>query len=165
MGLLLSFSTCLPLNGSLLTPAVILCNIYIKTLASFNLKKGYIFAILIGMKQLLFAVAVLLPVFALAQGKDLGAYKQPIPITDNGDLRWLDAALYSSGFIFNDDVREAYFDHCLNLITPHLKFSEKTWEWLNEHPAVLNATFALEYPPNPNVVHYLFHLQLPARAA
>ena len=95
----------------------------------------------------------LLPVFASAQVKDLGAYKSPIPITDNGDLRWLDAALYDSGFIFNEEVRDAFFDHCLRQVTPHLKFSEKTWDWLIEHPAVLNATFALEYPPNPNVIH------------
>lgn len=118
-----------------------------------KLKKMLFFATLYSMKRLLFVFATLLPVFALAQVKDLGAYKQPIPITDNGDLRRLDAALYDSGFIFNEDVRQEYFDHCLLLVTPHLKFSEKTWDWLIEHPAVLNATFALEYPPNPNVVH------------
>lgn len=105
------------------------------------------------MKYVWIALMALLPVFASAQVKDLGAYRNPIPITDNGDLRWLDAALFDSGFIFNEAVRDEYFDHCLRLVTPHLKFSEKTWDWLLEHPAVLNATFALEYPPNPNVIH------------
>jgi hypothetical protein len=41
----------------------------------------------------------------------------------------------------------------MRLISSDLKFSEATWAWLDEHPAVFNATFALEYPPNPNVVH------------
>ena len=110
------------------------------------------------MKYVWIALMALLPVFASAQVKDLGAYRNPIPITDNGDLRWLDAALFDSGFIFNEAVRDEYFDHCLRLVTPHLKFSEKTWDWLLEHPAVLNATFALEYPPNPNVIHNFIKL-------
>ncbi len=105
------------------------------------------------MKVFVFTVLALVAAVAPAQLKDLGAYRQPIPITDNGDLRWLDAALYDSGFIFNDEVREAYTDHCMRLIAPELHFSELTWQWLAEHPAVFDATFALEYPPNPNVVH------------
>lgn len=88
-----------------------------------------------------------------AQVRDRGAYAEPIPPTGNAALRWLDAALYDSGFVFNDEVREAYYDHCMELITPQLHFNEMTWDWLNEHPAVFNATFSLEYPPNPNVVH------------
>lgn len=110
------------------------------------------------MKVFLFVITTLLTVFASAQMKDRGAYKQPIPITNNSDLRHLDAALYYSGFIFNDDVRQEYFDHCLALVTPKLKFNEKTWDWLMENPAVLNATFALEYPPNPNIIHNFLKL-------
>ncbi len=105
------------------------------------------------MKRSLFVLLTLLPVFALAQGKDLGARGEPIPLTDNGELQHLDAALYKSGFIFNEDVYQEYFDHCLQLVAPNLKFNEQTWDWLLEHPAVLNATFALEYPPNGNVIH------------
>lgn len=105
------------------------------------------------MKWFCLLIATLLPLFVSAQMRDLGAHKKPIPITNRGELRWLDAALFDSGFIFNDEVREAYFNHCWELVSPHLKFSEITFEWLKEHPAVLNATFALEYPPNPNVIH------------
>ena len=89
----------------------------------------------------------------LAQVRDLGARGEPVPPTGNGDLAWLDAALYDSGFVFNDEVRQAYWDHCMRLVAPELHFSELTWEWLLAHPAVFNAAFALEYPPNPNVIH------------
>lgn len=106
-----------------------------------------------GMRRLLFALVAMLSALAPAQMKDLGAYREPIPPTGNGDLRWLDAALFDSGFLFNDDVRQAYYDHCMRLIAPQLHFSESTWDWLLEHPEVFNATFSLEYPPNPNVVH------------
>ncbi len=95
----------------------------------------------------------MLPALVFAQMRDLGARGESIPPTGNDDLIWLDAALYDSGFIFNEEVREAYFDHCVRLILPELKLSEATWDWLQEHPAVLNAAFALEYPPNPNIVH------------
>ncbi len=95
----------------------------------------------------------MLPLAVLAQGRDLGARGEPIPPTGNGALAELDAELYRSGFIFDEGVREAYFNHCLDLLAPEVKVSEATWDWLLEHPAVLNATFALEYPPNPNVVH------------
>lgn len=105
------------------------------------------------MKTLLIAGLALLAALAPAQMKDLGAHKEPIPETGNADLRWLDEALYDSGFIFNEEVRQAYFDHCMRLVLPELRFSEKTWEWLNDHPEVYNAAFALEYPPNPNVIH------------
>ena len=105
------------------------------------------------MKRSFFILLALLPVFALAQGKDLGARGEPIPITDKGELKHLDAALYKSGFIFNEDVYQEYFDHCLQLVASELKFSEQTWDWLIEHPAVLNATFAFEYPPNSNIIH------------
>lgn len=105
------------------------------------------------MRWLSFALVALLSALAPAQVKDLGAYREPIPPTGNGDLRWLDAALFDSGFLFNDDVRQAYYDHCMRLIAPQLHFSEATWDWLTAHPAVFNAAFSLEYPPNPNVVH------------
>ena len=106
------------------------------------------------MRRTLFALLVsLLASVAGAQWVDYGARRQPIPPTDNADLRWLDAALYDSGFIFNDAVRQAYYDHCMRLVTSELHFSEATWLWLEQHPAVFNATFALEYPPNPNVIH------------
>lgn len=107
-----------------------------------------------GMKRfsLLILMAVM-AVTAMAQVRDRGAAGEPVPPTGNADLRWLDAALYESGFIFNESVREAYYEHCMRLIAPQLHFTERTWEWLNEHPAVFNATFSLEYPPNPNVVH------------
>lgn len=107
----------------------------------------------IVMRRLLFALVALLSALAPAQMKDLGAYREPIPPTGNGDLRWLDAALFDSGFLFNEDVRQAYYDHCMRLIAPQLHFSEATWDWLTAHPAVFNAAFSLEYPPNPNVVH------------
>ncbi|MGN0891365.1 MAG: hypothetical protein ACI4W7_06910, partial [Candidatus Spyradenecus sp.] len=106
------------------------------------------------MKRLsLFIAIVMVALTAMAQVRDRGAAGEPVPPTGNADLRWLDAALYDSGFIFNESVREAYYDHCMRLIAPQLHFTERTWEWLNEHPKVFNATFALEYPPNPNVVH------------
>ncbi len=105
------------------------------------------------MRRILFLLIVSLSAGLSAQFRDIGAYHKPIPPTGNADLRWLDAALYDSGFLFNEAVRTAYFDHCMRLVTPSLHFSEITWEWLNAHPAVLNATFALEYPPNPNVIH------------
>lgn len=106
------------------------------------------------MKRLsLFLVIAMVALTAVAQVRDRGAAGEPVPQTGKPDLRWLDAALYDSGFIFNESVREAYYDHCMRLIAPELHFTERTWEWLNEHPAVFNATFALEYPPNPNVVH------------
>ncbi len=106
------------------------------------------------MRRTLFALLVsLLASVAGAQWVDYGARRQPIPPTDNADLRWLDAALYDSGFIFNDAVRQAYYDHCMRLVTPELHFSEATWLWLEQHPAVFNAAFSLEYPPNPNVIH------------
>ena len=106
------------------------------------------------MRRTLFALLVgLLASVVGAQWVDYGARRQPIPPTGNADLRWLDAALYDSGFIFNDAVRQAYYDHCMRLVTSELHFSEATWLWLEQHPAVFNATFALEYPPNPNVIH------------
>ncbi len=93
-------------------------------------------------------------VSALAFGQgDRGAYREPIPVTGNDDLRWLDTALFESGFIFNAQVKSAYFDHCLRLVSNELKLTEATWEWLNEHPAVLNATFAHSYPPKSNIIH------------
>lgn len=107
-----------------------------------------------GMKR--FSLLILMAVTAvtaMAQVRDRGAAGEPVPPTGNADLRWLDAALYESGFIFNESVREAYYEHCMRLIAPQLHFTERTWEWLNEHPAVFNATFSLEYPPNSNVVH------------
>ncbi len=110
------------------------------------------------MKKVLIFVWLLLPFAVMAQFRDLGARGEPIPPTGNGDLQWLDAELYQSGFIFNEDVRDAYFQHCVRLLAPELKFNEATWDWLMEHPAVLNATFALEYPPNPNVVHNFLKL-------
>lgn len=116
------------------------------------------FCYIVNMKRICFILITLVSVAALAQVKDLGAYREAIPVTNNADLRWLDAALFDSGFTFTDEVRQEYFDHCLTIVTPHLKFSEKTWEWLIEHPAVLNATFALEYPPNPNVIHNFLKL-------
>ncbi len=105
------------------------------------------------MKCLFFFIWFLLPVALIAQSRDLGARGEPIPPTNNGDLQWLDAELYRSGFIFDEGVRDAYFQHCLRMIIPQVHVNEATWDWLIEHPAVLNATFALEYPPNPNVVH------------
>ncbi len=105
------------------------------------------------MRWLLCLLVTLFAVWAPAQMKDFGAYNKPIPATGNDDLRWLDAALHSSGFLFNEKVRQAYYDHCMRLVAPELHFSEMTWEWLNAHPAVFNAAFALEYPPNPNVIH------------
>ena len=106
------------------------------------------------MRRTLFALLVsLLASVVGAQWVDYGARRQPIPPTGKADLRWLDAALYDSGFIFNDAVRQAYYDHCMRLVTPELHFSEATWLWLNQHPAVFNAAFSLEYPPNPNVIH------------
>lgn len=84
---------------------------------------------------------------------DRGARGEPVPVTGNEDLRWLDTALFNSGFIFNEQVKTAFYDHCLRLISNDLKLSESTWEWLNEHPAVFNATFAVSYPPNANIVH------------
>ena len=102
---------------------------------------------------MLVVLAVLTGALALAQARDFGAFRKPIPPTGNADLRWLDAALYDSGFLFNKDVREAYFDHCMRLVAPSLHFNESTWDWLEKHPAVFNAAFALEYPPNPNVIH------------
>ena len=90
---------------------------------------------------------------AKAQVRDRGAVGEAVPPTNNPALRWLDAALYDSGFVFNERVRTAYFDHCMSLIAPQLHFTEPTWQWLEAHPEVFNATFALEYPPNPNVVH------------
>ena len=110
------------------------------------------------MKRLVLAIALAAAAFLPAQMRDSGAYRQPIPVTNNGDLRWLDAALYDSGFLWNEEVRQAYFDHCMRLVAPKLRFSEATWDWLERHPAVLNATFALEYPPNPNVVHNFLKL-------
>lgn len=107
----------------------------------------------IPMRRTLFVMAVLFVLWAPAQMRDLGAYREPIPPTNNGDLRWLDAALYDSGFLFNEEVRQAYYDHCMRLVVPKLHFSEATWDWLTAHPAVFNAAFSLEYPPNPNVIH------------
>lgn len=106
-----------------------------------------------GMRRTLFAIVATLAAWVGAQGVDFGAHRQPIPPTGNADLRWLDAALYDSGFLFNEEVRGAFFDHCMRLVAPKLHFSEVTWAWLEKHPAVFNAAFALEYPPNPNVVH------------
>lgn len=105
------------------------------------------------MRKFLFSWILLSAAFAFSQARDRGAYGEPVPQTGNGDLQWLDAALYDSGFIFNDEVREAYYDHCMRLIVPSLHFTESTWDWLEEHPGVFDATFSLEYPPNPNVVH------------
>ena len=106
------------------------------------------------MKRILFIFAiVLLSASGFAQVQDRGAYKEPVPETGDADLRWLDAELFRSGFIFNDRVRTAFFEHCMRKVAPELKFSEATWEWLEQNPEVLNATFALEYPPNPNVIH------------
>lgn len=105
------------------------------------------------MRKGLVIFLVLVATLLSAQVKDRGAYRQPIPPTGNADLRWLDAALYDSGFIFDVYVREAYFEHCMRLVAPQLHFSEITWDWLNANPAVLNATFAYSYPPNPNIIH------------
>ena len=106
------------------------------------------------MRRTLFVCAALLAAaVAGAQRVDYGARRQPIPPTGKAELRWLDAALYDSGFIFNDEVRQAYYDLCLAQVAPQLHFSEATWLWLEQHPAVFNACFSLEYPPNPNVIH------------
>ena len=95
------------------------------------------------MRRTLFAIVATVAAWVGAQGVDFGAHRQPIPPTGNADLRWLDAALYDSGFLFNEEVREAYYDHCMRLVAPKLHFSEITWEWLGQHPAVFNAAFAL----------------------
>ncbi len=106
------------------------------------------------MRRMLFVCAALLSAAAAcAQWADRGARRQPIPPTGNAELRWLDAALYDSGFIFNDEVRQAYYDLCMRQVAPALHFSEATWLWLEQHPAVFNACFSIEYPPNPNVIH------------
>ena len=77
-----------------------------------------------GMKRfsLLILMAVM-AVTAMAQVRDRGAAGEPVPPTGNADLRWLDAALYESGFIFNESVREAYYEHCMRLIAPQLHFT------------------------------------------
>ncbi|MEG1552815.1 MAG: hypothetical protein RSB74_01640 [Kiritimatiellia bacterium] len=90
--------------------------------------------------------------------KDLGAYREPIPVTGRPELRWIDAALFDSGFQFDAKVRQAYYDLCMEMVAPELHFNEETWIWLNEHPAVFNATFAHSYPPNPNIIHNFIKL-------
>ncbi|MDO5462100.1 MAG: hypothetical protein Q4F99_01240 [bacterium] len=105
------------------------------------------------MKKILFFFVCVMSMFAFGQSMDRGARGERIPWMNNEELRWLDAALYDSGFMFNDRVRTAYYDYCMQLVAEDLKFNEETWEWLNDHPAVFNATFALEFPPNPNVIH------------
>lgn len=105
------------------------------------------------MKKFLLFTVLLMSVCSFGQARDRGAYREPIPVTGNDNLRWLDAALFDSGFMFNGQVRSAYYDYCMRLVSKELKFSEATWTWLEEHPAVFNATFALEFPPNPNVIH------------
>lgn len=68
--------------------------------------------------------------------------------------RWMTAALNDSNMLFNDKVRQAYFDYCLEQVAPELtSLSETTWKWLMNNPGVLNATFALTYPPDPNIIY------------
>ncbi len=106
------------------------------------------------MKKLwiLFA-SVLLGASAVWAQRDFGARNKPIPNTGRPELRRIDAAMFDSGFMFNDKVRQAYFDLCMEQVAPQLHFSELTWEWLQTYPEVFNACFSLEYPPNPNIIH------------
>lgn len=107
---------------------------------------------LAGMRTLLVLLVIAIS-GALPAQTDRGAFRQPVPETGRPELRWLDEALYDSGFLFTDKVRQAYFDLCLEQVAPDLHFSEETWEWLLDHPAVFNAAFAFSYPPNPNIIH------------
>ncbi len=103
--------------------------------------------------KFLLLVSLILCAGAVFAQRDMGAFRKPIPNTDRPELRWVDEALYNSGFLFNEKVRQAYFDMCLEQVVPQLHFNEITWEWLMANPEVLNATFALQYPPNPNIIH------------
>ncbi len=95
-------------------------------------------------RWLVVAVACVALAAGFARGADVEAAKQAV-----------DKALRAADGAFSPALRQAYIDYVEAVTRAKYgpaKINERTWKWLRQHPEVLSAAAAAEWPANPNVL-------------